>query len=180
MENRYSVLVAYTTAAGSTAEVAERIAATLRAEGAEVVCRPAGPDVDPTAFDAVVVGSAVHDMAWLPPAVELMARAQQTGRPVWAFSVGGIQPNGPVTRLLADRELRRVERSFSRPPREHALFGGVVDLARTPLWGRLFFRAMGGRPGDHRDWPAVERWAVDIGDGIALACAAETPVGPEW
>lgn len=181
MENRKNrVLVTYATAAGSTAGVAERIAATLQADGAEVVCRPAGPDVDPSDFDAVVVGSAVHDMGWLPPAVDVMLRAQQADRPVWGFSVGGIQPKGWLTRMLAGRELRRIESSFPRPPREHRLFGGIIDMDHTPLWGRLFFRATGGRAGDHRDWQAIEEWATDVGDGIALAGAAEAPVGPEW
>jgi menaquinone-dependent protoporphyrinogen oxidase len=57
------VLVTYASAAGSTAGVAERIAETVRIAGCEVVCRPIGPDVDPAGFDAVVVGSAVHNMA---------------------------------------------------------------------------------------------------------------------
>ena len=47
MDDRTRVLVAYATAAGSTAGVAERIAVTLQAAGADVVCRPAGSDLDP-------------------------------------------------------------------------------------------------------------------------------------
>jgi menaquinone-dependent protoporphyrinogen oxidase len=31
-----------------------------------------------------------------------------------------------------------------------------------PLWGRAFWRLVGGRPGDHRDWPAMESWAGQI------------------
>jgi menaquinone-dependent protoporphyrinogen oxidase len=58
------VVVTYATAAGSTAGIAERIASVLRDGGCDVDCGPAGPAVDLEQVDAVVVGSAVHDMAW--------------------------------------------------------------------------------------------------------------------
>ncbi|WP_409332754.1 flavodoxin domain-containing protein [Trujillonella humicola] len=163
------VLVAYATAAGSTREVAERIGARLR--GAEVDVRPAGPDVDPGRYDAFVVGSAVHDMAWLDAARDLLGRlAPEAGtRPVWLFSVGGLDPRGRVRAWMGRQELARIARGLPRhpPPRDHRLFGGVVGMRGVPLWGRLFYRATGERPGDHRDWPAVEAWA----DGIAAALA---------
>ena len=73
MDETFRVLVGYATAAGSTAGIAERIGETLREQGCEVVCRPVGPDLDPSAFDAVVVGSAVHNMAWLRPALDFLA-----------------------------------------------------------------------------------------------------------
>ena len=159
------VLVGYATAAGSTAGIAERIADTLRERGCAVVCRPVGPDLDPSGYDALVVGSAVHDMAWLRPAVDFLGRVPAgDGMRVWCFSVGGMTPAGPVTRRMTTREVRRVEEGF--PPgcraREHRFFGGIVELKEVPLWGRLFWRVFGGRSGDHRDWPAVESWARQI------------------
>jgi len=171
MDTQPRVLVTYATAAGSTAGVAERIAGTLRTAGAEVVCRPAGPDADPRPFDAFVVGSAVHNMAWLQPALDLLARVHETGRPVWCFSVGGIQPRRRLTRAMTGRELRRIAQSFpsSLALRDHVMFGGIIDMQHTPLWGRLFFRATGGRPGDHRDWASIQAWAEDV--------AADLPVG---
>ena len=179
MDTRRRVLVTYATAAGSTEGIAERIAGTLRAAGAEVVCRPAGPDADLQPFDAFVVGSAVHNMAWLQPAVDLVARAHEIGRPVWCFSVGGIQPRGRLTRAMTDRELRRIAQAFpgSFVPRDHRMFGGIIDMQHTPLWGRLFFRATGGRPGDHRDWAAVEAWAAEIAAGLTGRDPAVEPMG---
>jgi menaquinone-dependent protoporphyrinogen oxidase len=165
MDGTPRVLVGYATAAGSTAGIAERIADTLRAQGCEVLCRPVGPDLDPSAFDAVVVGSAVHDMAWLRPALDFLARLPATYAPrVWCFSVGGMTPAGPVTRRMTTLEVRRVEEGFPAGfrAREHRFFGGVVQMTGLPLWGRLFWRLIGGRPGDHRDWPAVESWTRQI------------------
>ena len=181
MSDNPRVLVGYATAAGSTAGIAERIAATLRDTGAEVTCRPVGPDLDPAAFDVVVVGSAVHNMAWLRPALDFMDRLPATGdRPVWCFSVGGIDPRGPVTRRMTELEIRRVEQGFpsSFRPRDHRLFGGVIETVGVPLWGRLFWRSMGGRPGDHRDWPAIQAWAEQIAGtvrGLRAVDQHETP-----
>jgi len=42
----------------------------------------------------------------------------------------------------------------------------VVELADVPLWGRLFFRMIGGKAGDRRDWAAVEAWATGIADSL--------------
>jgi menaquinone-dependent protoporphyrinogen oxidase len=124
-----------------------------------------GPDLDPAPFDAFVVGSAVHNMSWLRPALDFLARLpSEKTRPVWCFSVGGVEPKGPATRWMTDRELQRVAQAFpaATRSRDHRLFGGIIDMKGTPLWGRLFFRAAGGRPGDHRNWPAIEAWARQI------------------
>jgi menaquinone-dependent protoporphyrinogen oxidase len=145
MDDPSRVLVGYATAAGSTAGIAERIAETLRDSGCDVVCRPVGPDLDPKPFSALVVGSAVHNMAW-------------------RFSVVGVAPHGAVTRRMTALEVRKVEQAFPPAfrPREHCFFGGIVEMKGVPLWGRVFWRMIGGRPGDHRDWPAIEDWAQRI------------------
>ncbi|MGY1708808.1 flavodoxin domain-containing protein [Geodermatophilus sp. SYSU D00758] len=179
---RTRVLVAYATAAGSTRGIAERIADRLR-DVAEVVVRPADPELDVSSFDAVVVGSAVHGMAWLPAATHLLRRARATlgDRPLWCFSVAGVAPRDPVRRLVTDRELQQVERGFPSglAPRDHRLFGGVVVLRGMPLWGRLFWLALGGRPGDHRDWAAVDRWADGIAAALPTARRVASPAGDE-
>jgi len=163
MDETPRVLIGYATAAGSTQGIAERIAAVLRDEGCEAVCRPVGPDVDCAGFDALVIGSAVHNMAWLRPAVDLLGRVPDD-RPTWCFSVGGVSPHGRLTRYMTGQEVRRVEQAFPSGfrAREHVFFGGVIEMRGLPLWGRIFWRLIGGRPGDQRDWPAIEGWARQI------------------
>jgi menaquinone-dependent protoporphyrinogen oxidase len=159
------VLVGYATAAGSTRGIAERIAADLTG-AADVDVRPLGPDVDPAGYDAFVLGSAVHSQAWLPAAAEFLRRGRAVlgARPFWCFSVAGVAPSGPVSRTVVGMEVRRIAAAFPSglTPRDHRVFAGVVVLRGMPLWGRLFWRAVGGRPGDSRDWPAVDRWAGGI------------------
>ena len=172
------VVVTYATAAGSTAGIAERIASVLRDGGCEVDCVPAGPAVDLEQVDAVVVGSAVHDMAWLPAALEVLRRVAASGhQPVWCFSVGAPMPRGRFSRFLAAREVERVGRGFPTGfrAREHHLFGGIVEMHGVPLWGRLLYRLTGARPGDHRDWAAVEAWSTRI---AAQLQTAPTPPRP--
>jgi menaquinone-dependent protoporphyrinogen oxidase len=177
MDESLRVLVCYASAAGSTRGIAERIADRIRTDlrgqrstGSEALCLPAGPDLEPATFDALVLGSAVHNMAWLPAATTLLDRATGSAGPVWVFSVGSVEPRGPLTRMLAARERAMIERAFPPGfvPCDHRMFGGIVVMAGVPPWGRLFWRLMGGRPGDHRDWPAIEAWA----DGIATALVA--------
>jgi menaquinone-dependent protoporphyrinogen oxidase len=165
MDETSRVLVGYATAAGSTAGIAERIAETLREAGCDVVCRPVGPDLDPKDFPALVVGSAVHNMAWLQPALDFLGRVPTTeDRSVWCFSVGGVTPHDTVTRRMTALEVRKVEQGFPNGfrPHEHRFFGGIVEMKGVPLWGRAFWRLVGGRAGDHRDWPAIEDWARRI------------------
>jgi menaquinone-dependent protoporphyrinogen oxidase len=149
MDRASRVLVGYATAGGSTQSIAELIADVLRDPGLTVVCRPVGPDLEPGAFDAVVVGSAVHGMAWLRPAVDFLSRLPAGEAPsLWCFSVGGL-PHPERTRFsrwLARSELQKIEQRLpgGRRPRDHRMFAGIVDLRQVPLWGR----SSSGRPGD--------------------------------
>ena len=51
-----NVLVAYASADGSTAEVAQRLGEHLRATGLQVRIAPATDSPDPTVVDAVILG----------------------------------------------------------------------------------------------------------------------------
>ena len=180
MDTAPRALVAYATAAGSTAEIAEHIAGVLRGVGADVVCTPVAPDLDPGGFDALVVGSAVHNMSWLRPALDFLGRAATTGTPTWCFSVGGLA--GPyrnrLNRAMSSSELRRVAQAFppSFAPRDHRMFSGVVDMRGTPLWGRVFYRLTGGGTGDHRDWADIARWARSVSAQLPRQRPAATDV----
>lgn len=186
MTETMRVLVGYATAAGSTQGIAERIAAGLT-DLADIDVRPLGPDVDPAGYAAFVIGSAVHNQAWLPAALDFLGRGRPVlaDHPLWCFSVAGAAPRGPVSRAVVRMEVERIESGFPHglAPREHRVFAGVVAVDGLPLWGRLFWRAIGGRPGDHRDWPAVDRWSADVAAALReLGCdrtgSTAHPLGP--
>ena len=78
------VLVAYATRHGATAGIAERIAATLQAEGLEAEARPAGSVKTLAPYDAFVIGSAAYIYHWLGDATKLVHRhrAELAAKPI--------------------------------------------------------------------------------------------------
>ena len=163
-----SVLVGYASAHGSTRTVAERIGARL---GADV--RSLDQVEDPGAYDAFVLGSAVHGQAWLPEAAGFVRanRGLLAGRPVWVFSVGMPGALRGPWKLLAGKEEPKViaEIQAALDPLGHRLFSGVVRPDHFPRTGRLMFRLMGCRYGDYRDWEAVDSFADEIAGTLAGA-----------
>ena len=172
-----AVLVAYATDHGSTRGIAVRIADRLRQRGidAEAYAVTEVPEV--SGYAAVVLGSAIHGGKWLPEARQFADRyaAPLRERPVWLFSVSTLGdeesmfPARIANRLRAMRketqeitQLRRLLLS-----REHRDFAGAIERAHWSATGRAFFRATGGRYGDHRNWPAIDAWADLIASQLA-------------
>lgn len=160
------VLVGYASEHGSTREIAERIAARLREYGHEVDVQAMGGAGRPDEYAAIVLGSAIHDQRWLPAARDFVHghAALLAVRPLWLFSVGLPGALRGPWRRLAMKEKPMVIAEFRETvwPREHRLFSGVIRPEHISARGRLQFRAMGCRYGDHRDWPAIDAWADDI------------------
>ncbi|MFP3987401.1 flavodoxin domain-containing protein [Streptomyces sp. E11-3] len=162
-----NVLVGYATAHGSTREVGEHIAARLGEKGLRAEARPMREVDDADAYQAYVLGSAVHGQAWLEEAKDFLRSNSDLlrSRPVWVFSVG--MPDalrGPWKRTAARKEDDVLAKDLAElvPFRGHRLLSGVIRPGHLPLTGRVFFRLMGCRYGDFRDWPAIEGWADRI------------------
>jgi len=160
------VLVGYATAYGSTFGIAERLAVGLRQAGLTASARALETVDDADAYDAFVLGSAVHDQAWLTAARTFVRDNLEVlgPRPVWLFSVG--MPGalrGPWKRLGPLEEPVIVKRlPAGLTYRGHRLFSGVIRKSQLPLGGRIRFRLMGCRYGDYRDWDAVGTWGSEI------------------
>jgi len=153
-----SVLVAYATKEGSTREVAEAIAGTLRAEGLEVELHAAGEVGDVGGYDGVVLGGALYMARWHPDARRFLRRHRKAlaALPVAVFGMG------PLT--LAERDVagsrRQLERALAKTPEVHpvsvAIFGAVVDPAK------LHFPFSHMPATDARDWDAIRAWAEEV------------------
>ena len=162
------VRIAYATDHGSTKGVAERLAHVLNEHGLETVLGSVHEAPDLGECDAVVLGSAVHNMAWLPDGREFLVRNQMAlrQRPVWLFSVG--MP-AALRRPLRGRATKQEEARLLRDlqvmarPKEHRLFSGVFERTDAGgLAGHLLFWAVSGHYGDFRDWDAIDAWARTI------------------
>jgi menaquinone-dependent protoporphyrinogen oxidase len=168
------VIVGYGSSQGSTAQIAERIAEILRDSGNTVDVRPVQKIDRPGDYEAAVLGSALHNQAWLPEAAAFLHTHAPVlaGRPVWLFSVGmsdGLPK--PIRGMARSGQEKRIAQSLRGDvqPRGHRLFSGVCQPWQLPRAGRILFRAAGGRFGDYRDWPAIESWARDIAQDIKHA-----------
>ncbi|HZV26550.1 MAG TPA: flavodoxin domain-containing protein [Acidothermaceae bacterium] len=160
------VLVTYASAHGSTGGIAECIAMHIRASGIAADCLPIHDVESPAGFDAVVVGSAIHDQAWLPEASQFLAThaAELVRMPVWLYSVGMPGALARPLRKMAMREGPKAVAPFTDiiRPRDTRLFSGIVSKRQFPLRSRAVLRLMGGQYGDFRDWHEIGAWAGSI------------------
>jgi menaquinone-dependent protoporphyrinogen oxidase len=156
-----STLVAYGTRHGSTREVAEAIAATLRERGLAVDVRPAGEVGALDGYDAVILGGALYAARWHADARRLLRRPELATRPVAVFALGPrtlSEDDVAGSRAQLDRILARVP---AVAPVSVAIFGGVVDPAKL----RFPFSRMPAS--DARDWDAIRAWAASVAATLA-------------
>jgi menaquinone-dependent protoporphyrinogen oxidase len=170
------VLIAVASHYGSTREIAEALAGTLRAAGHVVEVRNAAEVADAAPYDAVVLGSAIYNTAWLPEAAELARRnaGVLAHPPVWLFSVGSLSSNqGWPWGTLAKEEPREIAALQELiHPRDYHVFAGTVTPDRLPFVGRLVYRVLKGYCGDYRDWWEIDAWAQGIAQQLASGAAA--------
>jgi len=158
------ILVTYASRYGSTREVADAIAATLREEGLEAasIAMEAVRDLEP--YGAVVMGAALYMYRWHRSARHFLARHRRVllQRPVAVFALGPVKDphddnEWQASRAQLDKELARFR---WLEPIAVQLFGGRFDPARLrfPL-----DRFAGSEPAsDIRDWPAIRSWARKV------------------
>jgi menaquinone-dependent protoporphyrinogen oxidase len=170
------VLVGYASEHGSTRDIAQRMAARLSEGERRVEVLSLDRVRDLGRYEAVVLGSAIHDQEWLPLATRFVRRNLDTlaARPVWLFSVGMPGALPVPLRKLAMKEESKVIADFRDAivPRDHHLFSGVIDRDQLSFVGRLLFRALGGRYGDFRDWTEVDAWAENIAHQLTVTAEA--------
>lgn len=153
------ILVTYASQLGSTTEVAESIGATLRDQGHRVDVIAAANDPAPDAYDAVVVGSAVHGGHWLAPALAFVERHQATlqAKPTALFCVhiaNGGQDRAATAKRLAYLDEVRPKVNLV----DEAFFLGRFDRHGAalvlPKWLAFLVPKM-----DMRKWPKIRDWA---------------------
>lgn len=155
------VLVAFATSYGSTREVADAVAETLRGRGLDVDLRPAREVKKLEGYGAVVLGAPLISHHWHKDALGFLSRFRKVlpGIPVAVFSLG------PVNVPHDDHEWEQCRAQLDAEAAKFAwlepvaveLFGGRFDpaLLRFPL-NKLAAAAVAT---DARDWDAIRAWA---------------------
>ena len=160
------VLVAYASKHGSTAEIAEAIAAELRSQGLDADARRAGAVDDLAGYDAVVLGSAVYMKRWRREARHLLRKQARAlaGKPFWIFSSG---PFGEKPDPAWSEPPKVIEEAERLGAREHVVFGGRLPLEPSSFIERAMVRDTPPEVADLRDWDEVRRWAAGVAGALS-------------
>jgi menaquinone-dependent protoporphyrinogen oxidase len=161
-----SVLVAYATRYGSTQEVAEAVAATLRTRGLEVHLRPAREVRSLEGYSAVVLGTAIYIFCLRKDARRFLTRHREalSMRPIAIFALGPFnndEKERQGVRAQLDKELAMFP-WFT--PVAQEIFGGKFDPAKLRFPYNLVPHLRRLPASDIRDWTAIRAWASDLAE----------------
>jgi len=159
-----SVLVAYATRYGSTQEVAEVIAATLRERELAVDIQPMRAVRTLEGYRAVVLGAPLYMFRWHKDALQFLARHREalSARPVGVFALGPFHDE--------EKEYQEVRRQLDKElakfpwltPQVIAIFGGKFDPQKLTFPYNLVPALKNMPASDARDWTAIRAWANDL------------------
>lgn len=171
-----NILIVYASVHGSTREVAEFIGRVLNAYGAVVTVADARDILDISAYDAIVMGSAIHGGLWVHEMVVFTDRfGHMAGdKPTFFFitCIRALESDGyaHAKTYYVDHETLS---SFNL--RDVAVFTGKLRtdaIDRNEAWylasnydGQI---VPGVLRDDFRDWKAIGTWAHDIARDLKL------------
>ena len=158
------VLVGYATRYGSTQEVAEAVAATLRECGLEVDIQPMRKVRTLAGYSAVVLGAPLFMFRWHDDALRFLSRHREAlmERPVAVFALGPVhdpydEDEWQSSHDQLDKELAKYP---WLTPVALEMFGGKYDPAKLRFPVNLL---AGKEPAsDLRDWTAIRDWAANL------------------
>jgi menaquinone-dependent protoporphyrinogen oxidase len=162
-----TVLVAYASKRGSTQEIAETVAATLRREGLGVCCERAEDVQGLERYDAVVLGSAVYMKRWRGDARHFLKKHRKALRqmPFWAFSSGPVgDPSSDNPEWLEPPNI--VEKVEDLGGRDHVVFGGCVPAEPQGFVEKAMVEGTPKEFRDRRDWAQIREWAKEIASAL--------------
>ncbi|HKF81825.1 MAG TPA: flavodoxin domain-containing protein [Solirubrobacterales bacterium] len=164
-----TVLVAYSSKRGSTAEIAETVAATLRREGLRVCLEPAEQVDSLERYDAVVLGSAVYMKRWRGDAKHFLKKHRKALKqmPFWVFSSGPVgDPAKDDPEWMEPPKL--VEKVEEMGGRDHVVFGGSLPAEPHGMMERAMVEGTPKEYRDRRNWDEIRAWAKEIAANLAL------------
>ena len=154
------VLVTAASRHGTTTEIADTIAETLRGDGleADIIEPEAVAALD--GYEAVVIGSAVYAGHWMGSAKELVERHRDAlrERPVFLFSSGPLgDPPKPVEEPVDVPALDAATGAV-----DHRIFAGRLVPEDLSLPERFIVKLVHAPAGDFRPWDDITEWAHEI------------------
>jgi len=160
-----SILIAYASKHGATAEIAEQIGAVLRENDLTPEILPVERVSSLTPYAAIILGSAVYAGSWRKEAIAFLERYEQqlTARPVWLFSSGPTGEGDPAELMQGWRFPEAQQPIADRiQPRDIAFFHGALDTEHLSFVEKIVVKGLKVPTGDYRDWQMITDWAERI------------------
>jgi menaquinone-dependent protoporphyrinogen oxidase len=168
----FKVLVAYASTHGSTQEVAEVVAATLREQGLTVDLQSARQVRTLDGYGAVVLGAALYMFRLHKDALRFLSRHQKalTGDLPIAIFAGGPIASGDGKGSLDEDGWQEVRKQLDQElakfpwlrPLAVEVIGGKFDPNRLHFPWNLLPALRNMPPSDLRDWEAIRSWASSL------------------
>lgn len=164
-----TILVTYSSRAGSTAGVAKAIGQVLKEHHFNVDVLEMKDVETIESYQAVIAGSAIQAGKWLPEALQFVEKHKEVlnKKPVAIFAVCMTlaMAKGETYRPTVSEWLQPVSNMIK--PVSEGLFAGALNISKIPSFSDRFkFRTSvlfgTWKVGDHRDWGAIQTWAKDL------------------
>jgi menaquinone-dependent protoporphyrinogen oxidase len=168
-----SVLVGYATRYGSTQEVAEAVAATLRERGLAVDIQPMRDVRTLDQYRAVVLGAPLYMFHWHKDALHFLARhrAALTARPVAIFALGPFHAEEKEFQGAREQLEKELAQFPWLTPVALEIFGGKFDPEKLTFPHNLVPALKKMPASDIRDWTAIRAWASNLAASLQPAMA---------
>lgn len=158
------LLVAYATSYGSTQEIAEEIAKTLRENKQNVDLLPMRDVQSLNEYDALILGAPLYMFHWHKDALRFMKKHQQALKtiPAAVFALGPFNDKEEEWKEVRSEITREMAKFPWFAPVAVEVFGGKFDPTKLRFpWNLL--PAMKNIPAsDIRDWNAIRAWAMQV------------------
>lgn len=159
------ILVTYATTHGSTQEVAEAMAATIRDQVVAADLQPARSVKTLDGYSAVILGSALYIGHAQKDALMFLSRFKaplSSGLPIAIFAGGPLKPEDDCQeiRRMLDQDLAK----FTwLTPVAIELIGGKFDPSKGVKfpWG-LLLAIKNMAASDLRDWEEIRKWTINM------------------
>ncbi len=175
-----SILVAYASKYGATAEVAEAVGKALRDAGVDADVKPAREARSLDGYAAVVLGTPLYVGSMLKDAKKfLVGHAEQLGRlPVAVFMLGPVQAGDDMDEARAQIEPALKKTPWLKPVAIE-MYRGAYDPAKLrfpdSLVPKMKATPLYGVPAsDNRDWDAIAEWAAGLPAKLGLSAGVES------
>lgn len=156
-----AVLVAYATRHGSTVEVAETVAETLREHGLSVDLQPLSEVQTLTGYRAIVMGAPLYMFRWHKDAKHFLADHRQVlaKLPTAIFALGPFEDKPEDWQGVREQLDKELAKFAWLQPVDVEIVGGKFDPATLRFPFNLIPGLRKLPVSDIRDWDAIHAWA---------------------